>query len=122
MTFYDGSTALGSAVTLSGNTASLELSNLAVGAHTITASYGGDNVFGASVSGSVTETVGVFATTNKLTASAATVVTGASVTLTATLTAAAGTPTGTVTFLDGATTLGTGTLNASGITTFSTVP
>jgi hypothetical protein len=95
-------------------------STLAAGTHAITATYGGDNVFGASVSGIVTETVGVFATTNKLTASATTVVTGTSVTLTATLTATSGTPTGTLTFLDGTATLGTGTLNASGVATFST--
>ena len=48
---------------------------------------------------------------------------GESVTFTATVTANApgsGIPTGTVTFLDGSTTLGTGTLNGSGIATFST--
>ena len=32
----------------------------------------------------------------------------------------AGTPTGTVTFMDGATTLGTGTLNGAGVATFTT--
>ena len=45
---------------------------------------------------------------------------GQSVTFTATVTVAApgaGTPTGTVTFMDGATTLGTGTLNAAGVAT-----
>ncbi len=48
--------------------------------------------------------------------------TGQNITLTATVASQAGrnTPTGTVTFLDGATTLGTGTLNASGVATFST--
>jgi hypothetical protein len=48
---------------------------------------------------------------------------GQSVTFTATVTPvspAAGTPTGTVTFLNGKTTLGTGTLNNSGVTTWST--
>ena len=48
---------------------------------------------------------------------------GQSVTFTATVTANApgsGTPTGTVTFMDGSTTLGTGTLNGSGVATFST--
>ena len=41
-------------------------------------------------------------------------------TFTATVACSAGTPTGTVTFKDGATTLGTGTLNGSGAATFST--
>jgi len=45
---------------------------------------------------------------------------GRSVTFTATVSSAAGTPTGTVTFYDGAITLGTGALNASGQATFTT--
>ena len=48
---------------------------------------------------------------------------GQSVTLTATVVripAGSGTATGTVTFKDGATTLGTGTLNGSGVATFTT--
>ena len=45
--------------------------------------------------------------------------TGQSVTFTATVAGASGTPTGTVTFKDGATTLGPGTL-AAGVATFAT--
>ena len=47
---------------------------------------------------------------------------GQSVTFTATVVpkGGSGTPTGTVTFMDGATALGTGTLNASGVATFAT--
>ncbi len=45
---------------------------------------------------------------------------GANVTLTATVSSTAGTPTGTVTFYSGATALGTGTLNGSGVTTLGT--
>jgi hypothetical protein len=54
--------------------------------------------------------------------SAATVVAGQSLTLTAPVTATSGStvPTGTVTFSDGSTSLGTGTLNASGVATYST--
>jgi hypothetical protein len=44
------------------------------------------------------------------------------VTLKATVTSGGGTPTGTVTFLDGTTSIGTGTLNASGVATFTTGP
>src|SRR5207253_6487569 len=45
---------------------------------------------------------------------------GQQVTFTATVTSAAGTPGGTVTFKEGAATLGTGNLNGSGVATFST--
>ncbi len=59
------------------------------------------------------------ATTTTLTASANPVFVNQAVTLTATVSAVSGTtaPNGTVTFLDGAATLGTGTLNASGVAT-----
>jgi sugar lactone lactonase YvrE len=43
-----------------------------------------------------------------------------SITLTATVSSANGSPTGIVTFLDGSTTLGTGTLNATGVATIAT--
>jgi hypothetical protein len=118
--FLDGTTQIGTGTLNASGVATFTTTTLAAGAHSTTAAYGGDNVFGASVSSAVTETVGIFATTNKLTASAASIVTGTSVTLTATLTATTGTPTGTVTFLDGTTTLGTGTLNSSGVATLST--
>jgi large repetitive protein len=43
VTFYDGTTALGSPVAVSAGTATLQTSSLAVGAHTITAVYSGDS-------------------------------------------------------------------------------
>lgn len=58
-------------------------------------------------------------TTTSLSPSATNITAGQNVTFTATVTASP-TPTGTVTFLDGSTTLGTGTLNASGVATYST--
>jgi hypothetical protein len=62
------------------------------------------------------------ASTTALSASATSIAVGASVTFTATVSPASGTPTptGTVTFKDGATTLGTGTLNSSGVATYAT--
>ena len=56
------------------------------------------------------------ATTTTVTSSALTANTGASVTFTANVSAAAGSPAGTVTFLDGGTSIGTGTLTGSGST------
>lgn len=61
------------------------------------------------------------ASTTVLTASATSVAIATSVTFTATVTPASGTPTptGTVTFKDGSTTLGTGTINSSGVATYA---
>jgi hypothetical protein len=66
-----------------------------------------------------TLTVTAATTTTTLTAPA-TATGGNSVALTATVASTAGTPGGTVTFYSGATSLGTGTLNASGVATLST--
>jgi hypothetical protein len=51
--FYDGATSIGSAP-VSGGTASLTTSALAVGFHSITASYSGDTLFVSSTSSSIT--------------------------------------------------------------------
>ena len=67
-----------------------------------------------------TLTVTPAATATVVVTSATPIQAGVSVTFTATVTSPAGTPTGTVTFSDGATTLGTGTINASGVATYST--
>ena len=91
--------------------------SLSVGGHTITAVYGGDTNFTGSTSTGLTQTVNKGATTTALTSSAEPQRFGQSVTFTATVsvtTPASGTPTGTVTFKDGATTLGTGTLYGRG--------
>jgi hypothetical protein len=66
---------------------------------------------GSSNSTTTTTTTTKSSTSSAVTSSAATVLVGQPLTLTATVSAASGTPTGTVTFLDGATTLGTGTLS-----------
>ena len=100
-------------------------SGLPAGAYAITASYSGDPNFLGSTSTALDKTVTQLGTTTKLTTSVNPVVTGQPVTLTATvassstsLTATLGTaPTGTVTFYDGTTMLGTGpqTLGSGGV-------
>ena len=71
------------------------------------------------VNGTLTVTKAATATT--LTASAASINLGQSLTLTATVTSTAGTPSGTVNFyLGGSTLLGTGTVNGSGVATLAT--
>jgi hypothetical protein len=113
VTFKDGGTTLGTA-SLSGGKATLATSALAVGSHSITVSYAGDGNFTASASGALTQAVNKAGTTSTVVSSLNPSVFGQSVTFTATVSAAApgaGTPTGTVTFKDGATTLGTASLS-----------
>ncbi len=116
VTFTDGSTTLGTG-TLSRGIATYSTSALAVGPHSITASYGGDANDSAGVSQALTQTVNPANTKVALTSSANPSVYGSLVTFTATVTPSAAT--GTVTFTDGSTTLGTGTLSG-GIATYST--
>jgi parallel beta-helix repeat protein len=110
--FLDGTTVLGSG-TLRGGVATYITTSLPVGSDSITASYVGDTNFNVSSSSSVAETVNPDSTTTGLAASVNPSAYGQAVTFTAmvaVLSPGAGTPTGTVTFKDGATTLGSGTL------------
>ena len=118
--FYDGATLL-STQTLSSGAASYTTGTLAVGTHAVSVQYSGDNSNAAGTSNIVSEVINSATSTTTLATSAATVPVGTNVTFTATITGSAGqTPTGTVTFKDGGATLGTGTLNGSGVATFST--
>ncbi len=122
--FMDGSTTLGSAA-LSSGVATFSTTSLSVATHSITAVYGGDGNFTTSTSSAVSQTVNQASTTTSLTSSVNPSVFGQSVTFTATVTAngpGSGTPTGTVTFMDGTTALNPGgtTLDDSGTATFTT--
>ncbi|MGA7496851.1 MAG: Ig-like domain-containing protein, partial [Isosphaeraceae bacterium] len=121
LTFTNGSTTLGT-VTLSGGMASLSTAKLATGKDTITATYKGSSSFTTS-NARLKQTVSQDAASATVTSSLNPSVHGQSVTFTAIVSAAApgsGTPTGTVTFKDGSTTLNTATLNASGKAMFKT--
>jgi hypothetical protein len=124
VTFRDGATVLGTATLVNGS-ASLSISTLAVGSHPLTALYGGSATFAASTSAVVTQVVNAAAaaaTTTTLTSTPNPSTTGQAVTLSATVTSAAGVPTGTVTFRDGATMLVTATLvNGSASISISTL-
>jgi hypothetical protein len=96
--------------------ATLDVS-LGVGSHSLTASFAATSSFAASTSSAVTETVNHAATTTTLGASANSVARGQSVEFTATVATVApgaGTPTGTISFFDGTTLLGTAQVNSSG--------
>jgi hypothetical protein len=121
VTFLDGGVSFASA-TLSGGTASVSKSNLSVGNHMITVSYGGDANFNTSASAAITQTVNKGNSSTSVSSSPNASVFGQSVTFTATVSAvgpAAGTPGGTVTFNDGGNSIGSGTLSG-GTASFST--
>jgi hypothetical protein len=103
--------------TVSGGAATLSISALAVGSHSITVSYSGDSLDTASTSAALTITVNKAGSSVTLTSSLNPAVAGQSVTLTATVIPAGAT--GTVQFLDGAAVLGTSTISG-GTTTLST--
>jgi Bacterial Ig-like domain (group 3)/Autotransporter beta-domain/Putative Ig domain len=115
VTFKDGVATLGSG-TLTGGVATLTTAALTGGPHTITALYNGDINFSAGTSPALTQTVNAApATTASLASSVNPSAPGQAVTFTATVTSAGGTPTGTVTFKDGAAAIGSATLAGGGV-------
>jgi len=116
---FDGATSLGT-TTLNGTAYSFSVSSLAVGPHAITVRYAGDANFLTADSSVLNHTVNApLATTTTLSAAPATTsVFGTPVVLTATVSAASGTPTGSVTFtVDGNNT--TVALNGTGQATLT---
>ncbi|HVJ94409.1 MAG TPA: Ig-like domain-containing protein [Labilithrix sp.] len=108
VTFRQGSTALGTA-NLAAGVATLNVSTLTVGTFSITATYNGSNSHELSFSPTLSQTVTKANTTTTLASSAAPSTFGQSVTFTATVSPVApstGVPTGSVTFKDGANSIG----------------
>jgi hypothetical protein len=118
VTFKDGTTTLGSGALASG-VASFTTSALSVGSHSITAAYDGATDFAPSTSPALRQTVNTATTATAIKSSVNPSAYGQAVTFTATVTSSGGAPTGTVTFKDGTTTLGSGAL-ASGVASFTT--
>ncbi len=115
VTFKDGATTIGTASPTSG-VATFSTSSLAVGTHSLSAVYGGDSNYGAATTSSMTVTVSAIATTTALSPSVSSAASGASITLTGTISPSAAT--GTITFKDGTTIINTctpisGTCNIS---------
>jgi unsaturated chondroitin disaccharide hydrolase len=111
ITFKDGAATLGT-VALAGSTASFTTTTLAAQSHSIVATYNGDTHFASSNSPILTETITKAATSVVLTSSPYASRYGQPVAFYAAVkSATSGTPTGTVTFKDGSTIIGTGTLN-----------
>jgi hypothetical protein len=128
--FYGKGDGTFTSVPLNGNIVPKDLINVAAGGVVAVAvdlnKDGKPDILAGNVSllniyGSAPVVTGPATTATTLTASAATIAAGSSVTFTAHVTpTGSGTPTGTVTFLNGTTSLGTGTLNAGGQATYST--
>ncbi|MCU1347582.1 MAG: hypothetical protein JWO56_612, partial [Acidobacteria bacterium] len=118
VTFKDGAATLGSGPVVAG-VASMSTSSLAVGIHSITAQYSGTAGFTASNSPASSLTVNKATTSIVLGSSLNPSGSGASVTFTATISASAGTPAGSITFLDGVTPLGSVVI-AGGMAQFTT--
>jgi hypothetical protein len=122
ITFKNGSAVLGTAALSAGN-ASLTISSLPAGIFTITASYPGDSTFGASTSPGLRQVVNSTtksATATILASSLNPSIYGQKVTWTATVTSTGSSePTGKVTFKWQGNTIGSATLNASGVATLT---
>jgi len=117
--FTNGGVVFGMALLNASGIASLTTTALPVGNDMIGASYSATQNYGASTSPVIALTVNAAASTTALTVSSSSIVFGGGVTLTATVTSAAGTPAGMVTFSNGAAAIGTGTLNSSGVATLT---
>ncbi|MBZ5643666.1 MAG: FG-GAP-like repeat-containing protein [Acidobacteriia bacterium] len=123
VTFLDGGSSIGSG-NLSGGVATFTTSTMPLGNHTVTTTYAGSANFNGSV-GTLTgnpQVVDKIATTTALSSSQNSAALHQSVVFTATVAtvpAGSGTPTGTMTFLDGGSSIGSGTLSG-GAATFTT--
>jgi parallel beta-helix repeat protein len=118
VTFTDGSNVLG-VVQLVNGVAALTTSALTTGNHSVIATYSGDSNFGASASTAAAVTVNLMASSTALSSSVNPDVVGQSVTFTATVTSSSGTPSGSVTFMDGSAVLATVALDANGVAQFT---
>jgi hypothetical protein len=120
VTFTNGKATLGTSTLKAGGTATFSTTALNAGSHAVTAVYRGNADFLASTSAILTQTVKQASTTTAIASSSNPSAYGESVTFTATVKSNTTVkPAGTVTFKDGTTTLGTGSL-AGGIATIKT--
>ena len=119
VTFKDGAAVLGTGL-INGTTATFDTAALSVGTHSIVASYGGDSKTQPLNSTPYSQVINAAGASVTVTSSANPATFGTLLTFTAAATSTAGPLTGTVKFLDGSTTIGSGALNANGVATFGT--
>jgi Bacterial Ig-like domain (group 3) len=116
--FSDGSTVISTQAVSSKGSATFSLATMSVGSHTVTATYQPGGTF-AATSATLTEVVNGYPTTTGLISSLNPANAGQAITFTATVTSSNGTPTGVMTFSDGATNLGVQPL-VNGVASFTT--
>jgi hypothetical protein len=110
ISFMDATTTLGTSPLVAGS-ATFSIPTLIAGTHPITAVYSGDSNFNGATSAGISQVVNKAPTVESVYATPPTSVTvGSSVTFTTLVNTGALLPTGSVVFMDGATTLGTGTV------------
>ena len=121
VTFYDNGSSIGTG-SVSGGTATLATTALPVGTDPITAAYGGDpNFSGSATTGPLNQVVNKVATSLGLGSSLNPSTSGQSVTFTATVTPVSGSgETGTVTFYDNGSSIGTGSVSGGTATLATT--
>jgi len=120
VTLMDGPSALGTTALPSNGVAQFAISNLAPGAHTISASYSGDTNFAPSTAATLTETINQASTTATVTSGTNPAMFDQSVTFSVKIqSSSSGTPTGSVTLMDGTNAIGRMTLPANGVAQFS---
>ena len=119
VTFYDGSTSLGTATLNSSGQASLSPGTLSSGNHHITASYAGDSADSGSVSAALTETISQATTAITLTSSNNPAIAGTTLTFIANLTSNGSIPAGSILLRDGSTTIGNAVISATGSAQFT---
>ena len=125
VTFYDGSSSLGTVALDGSGNAQWITSALIVGTHSLSAQYGGDGGNISGTSNTVNEQINQAATSTGLASSAASSSVGLGVVFTATVTNSGGPAlTGSITFRDGTTVLGTQALSggSSAITVSTLTP
>jgi hypothetical protein len=111
--FFDGSAGLGSALIVNGK-ASLNVSTLAVGSHSLHATYNGDPLDAASSSAALNATVTASATTTSLNLAQSSVIAGSPVIVNVRIASVNTAPSGTVSIRSGANILASGAVaNAS---------
>jgi large repetitive protein len=116
--FYDGPTAIGAATLSFAGIASFPTSSLTPGTHSVSVHYAGDSSNAPGVSNLVSLVIQQAATVTTLSSSPSTAAVSSTVVFTATVTSADGpAPTGTVQFLDGTTSLGSGNVGSNGVAT-----
>jgi hypothetical protein len=121
VTFKSGVNVLGTGTLNASGQATLTVNTIPVGTHSITATYGGNADYVGSASTAFTQTVNKAATKTAIASSLNPSKHGTAVTFTATVSPNfGGAVTGTVTFKNGSTTLGTATVNSSNQAKFTT--